>query len=145
MDCSLPGSSVHGISQARVLEQVAIFSSRGSSRPRDWTHVSCVSCIGRRILYHCATWEAPPYLRGSCKLGVTQGLKFPSSLCLPKSCSRDISGPVPAKETDHGVGCWETLECGHLLSRCLHWRKSWPKCSGWPLALGTQRPLINAK
>ena len=41
MDCSPPGSSVHGIFQARVLEWVAISSSRGSSRPRDWTHVSC--------------------------------------------------------------------------------------------------------
>ena len=46
-DCS-PGSSVHGISQARILEWVAIFSSRGSSRPRDWT---CVTCIGRQIPY----------------------------------------------------------------------------------------------
>ena len=43
MDCSLPGSSVHGILQARVLERVAISSSRGSSQPRDWTHISCIS------------------------------------------------------------------------------------------------------
>ena len=41
MDCSPPGSSVHGISQARTLEWVANSSSRGSSRPRDQTHVSC--------------------------------------------------------------------------------------------------------
>ena len=40
MNCSLPGSSVHGIFQARVLEWVAISFSRGSSRPRDWTLVS---------------------------------------------------------------------------------------------------------
>ena len=53
--CSPPGSSVHGIFQARKLEWVAISSSRGSSRPKDWTHVSCVSCTGRRILYHWAT------------------------------------------------------------------------------------------
>ena len=51
MDCSLPGSSVHGTFQARILEWVARPSSRGSSQPRDWTHVSCVSCIGRLILY----------------------------------------------------------------------------------------------
>ena len=44
MDCSLPGSFVHGISKARILEWVAIFYSKGSSRPRDQTHVSCVSC-----------------------------------------------------------------------------------------------------
>ena len=43
MDCSLPGSSVHGIFQARVLEWVAIPFSRGSFRPRDWTQVSCIA------------------------------------------------------------------------------------------------------
>ena len=42
MDCSLPGFSVHGISQARILEWGAISFSRGSSRPRDWTRVSCI-------------------------------------------------------------------------------------------------------
>ena len=52
MDCNLPGFSVHGILQARILEQVAIPFFRGSSQPRDQTHISCVSCIGRRILYH---------------------------------------------------------------------------------------------
>ena len=40
VDCSLPGSSIHGIFQARILERVAIFISRGSSRPRDQTWVS---------------------------------------------------------------------------------------------------------
>ena len=54
------GSSVHGIFQARILEYIAISSSRGSSQPRDRTHISCVSCIGRRILYHWATREAWP-------------------------------------------------------------------------------------
>ena len=43
MDCSLPGSSVHGILQARILEWVAISFSRGSSRPRDWTRVSRIA------------------------------------------------------------------------------------------------------
>ena len=55
MDCSPPGSSVHGTSQARILEWVATSSCRGSSWPRDRNHVSCLSCIGRR---HWATWEA---------------------------------------------------------------------------------------
>ena len=40
MDCSLPGSSLHGIFQTRILEWVAISFSRGSSQPRDWTQVS---------------------------------------------------------------------------------------------------------
>ena len=44
---SPPGSSVHGISQARILKWIAISSSGGSSWPRDWTRFSCVSCIGR--------------------------------------------------------------------------------------------------
>ena len=43
MDCSPPGSSVHGILQARRLEWVAISSSRGSSQPWGWTSVSCVA------------------------------------------------------------------------------------------------------
>ena len=50
MGCSPPGSSVHGILQARILEWVAMSSSRGSSQPRDWTLVSYTSCIGRWIL-----------------------------------------------------------------------------------------------
>ena len=54
MDCSPPGSSVCGIFQSRILELVATFYSRGSSQPKDWTHISC---IGRQILYHRTTWE----------------------------------------------------------------------------------------
>ena len=59
MDYSPPGSSVHEFSQTRILEWVAMLSSRGSSRPRDRTHIFCISCIGRHILYYHATWEAP--------------------------------------------------------------------------------------
>ena len=43
LDCNPPGSSVHGILQARVLEWVATPSSRGSSQLRDWTQVSCIT------------------------------------------------------------------------------------------------------
>ena len=49
--CSLPDSSVHGIFQPRILEWVAISSSRGSSQLRDQPHVSYASCIGRQVLY----------------------------------------------------------------------------------------------
>ena len=52
MDYSSPGSSVHGILQAVILEWVAMPSSRDSSWPRDWTRVSYVSCIGRQVLCH---------------------------------------------------------------------------------------------
>ena len=51
MNCSPPGSSVHGILQARILEWVALPSSRGSPQPRDQTCVSYVSRIGRQVLY----------------------------------------------------------------------------------------------
>ena len=66
VDCSPPGSSVHGIIQLRILEWVAISSSRGSSQPRDQTCISCQTgdasgffAIGRWILYHWVTWEVP--------------------------------------------------------------------------------------
>ena len=78
MDWGPSGSCVHGILQARILEQVAISYSRGCSPPRDWTDEciaisysggsswsrdqTCVSCIGRQILYLWATREAPWYL-----------------------------------------------------------------------------------
>ena len=51
MDCSF---SIHGIFQAKILEWLVI--SRGSSWPRDQTCISWISCTGRWILYHCATW-----------------------------------------------------------------------------------------
>ena len=56
-ELSPPDSSVRGISQARILEWVAIFS-RELSQPRYRTHVSCVSCFGIRLLYYWATREA---------------------------------------------------------------------------------------
>ena len=61
---SQPGSSVPGILQARILEWVAISSSRGSPSPRDQTHVSC---IGRWILHHCVTWGARTFYQ-ECKI-----------------------------------------------------------------------------
>ena len=45
MDCNLPGSSIHGIFQSKILKQIAISFSRGFSQPRDQTHVSFVSCL----------------------------------------------------------------------------------------------------
>ena len=58
MDCSPPGSFFHGISQARILEQVAISYSKGSSWPRDQTQVSCT---GRQVLYHLSHQESPSW------------------------------------------------------------------------------------
>ena len=52
MDYSPPGSSAHGIFQARILEWGAISFSRASSQPKDRTRISCIICTGRQILYH---------------------------------------------------------------------------------------------
>ena len=59
LDCSPPESSICGIFQARILEWVDIPFSGRFSWFRDWT---CISCIGRWILYHRATWEAPFFM-----------------------------------------------------------------------------------
>ena len=86
--CSSLGSSVHGIIQARILELVAIPFWRGSSWPRDWTHVSHVSCNGRRILYYWAMEEAASIISQACALrllgfqGWKQDNKIPLSLDL---------------------------------------------------------------
>ena len=78
MDCSPPGFSVHGIFQARILEWVAISYSRRSSQPRNQTCISCVPCIGRQNLYHCAPWEAHVDPRGMYRY-VYEGMVHQSS------------------------------------------------------------------
>ena len=57
----LPGSCVHGIFQARVLEWVAISLSRGSFRPKDQIHIFSMSCITGRFFTHLATYETLYY------------------------------------------------------------------------------------
>ena len=59
MDHSSPGSSIHGILQARILEWVAMPSSKEYFQSRDGIHVSCISCIAGGFFTHWATWEAP--------------------------------------------------------------------------------------
>ena len=58
INCCPPGSSVHGILQARILEWVAMPFSRVFSQPRDPTHISYVSSIGRGFFTTSATWES---------------------------------------------------------------------------------------
>ena len=75
------GSCVHGILQARIPEWVAISSSRGYFRPRDWNFISSVSFIGRWVLYH------------SCHLGSSQlpEMSAPSYSPRHKSCTKTSS------------------------------------------------------
>ena len=77
VDWRLPGFSVHGISQVRILEWVASYSSKGSSQPKDRTGVSC---IGRWILYLLATREAHLKSEG-CALNDIDSLHNPD-LCV---------------------------------------------------------------
>ena len=58
MDCSPPGSSLHGILQAKILEWVALPSSRGSSQPRDWTQISYIGFFKGGFFTIWATKEA---------------------------------------------------------------------------------------
>ena len=75
MNCSLPGSSVHGILQVRILEWVAISSSKGSSQRRDQTCISCDSCIAGGFFY-------PLSHQGSPVIGI-EAMMF----CAVLSCS----------------------------------------------------------
>ena len=103
-------------SQARILEWVAMPSSRGSSQPKDRTLVSCISFICKHILYHWATWEAwantylngpqwvvPAWMLGQLCLRA-KTLQFYLTLCNPMGCS--LPGP-----SIHGI----------LLARILEW------------------------
>ena len=86
--CSPPGSSVHGISQARMLEWVVISSSRGSSQPRDRTHVSSISCFGRQVLYATREGRQVPRLGGSRRLDkcVVEVAGWLANQQAPRSC-----------------------------------------------------------
>ena len=98
MDCNPPGCTIHGIFQARMPEWVAMPSSRGSSQPRDQTHISCVSCMVDRFFI-----TVPPVKPQHTELGISG---------LPKH-NHKISwagGSTPTPElifTVH-VECWQT-------------------------------------
>ena len=80
MDHSLPGSSVQGILQARILEWVVIFYARGSPWPKDRAHVSYIICTGRQVLYH----QHHPWSPSMCTLLQYQHAEF----CLASSAKR---------------------------------------------------------
>ena len=100
VNCGPLGSSVHGIFQAKLLEWVAISCSRGSSWPRDQTHLSCISCLGRWILYHWASWEASK--NASVQFSsVTQSCP---TLCDPMNCSMPglpVHNQLPESTQNH--------------------------------------------
>ena len=137
MNFSLPGSSFRGISLARILEWVAISSSRGSSQSRDETHVSFT---GRQILYHWAPREAHIWCYRDCKNG-------PSPPCLPAStpfalilCCFFYLEIVKVKSLSHVWLC-DPMDCsppgssihGIFKARVLEWIAiSFSRGSSWP-------------
>ena len=115
--CNLPGSSVHGNIPARIVKWVATSHCKGSSWPRDQTQVSCVSCIGRQILYHC-TPVSQLRLRGGmrCEEFYGQGVEL---LIRIKMCP----GPASLLPSE------DFLELGGLLI-CCSWG-SWIVTFSW--------------
>ena len=133
MDCSRTGSPVHRISQARILEWVATSFSRGSSQPRDWTHISC---IGRWVLYHWATREAH---NDSCSVLLhSQHSPQPhppgsGSRNLPEASvwgSPSMRWPQRLHQSPWPPACcpMEEMEQGH---QCFLWFKPLAYISGW--------------
>ena len=126
MNCSLPGSSVHGVSQARIMEGVAISFSRGSSQPSDQT---CISCIGRQVLYHPATWEAPgtvftPILLNINKLPLREEKAMAAH-------SSTLAWKIPWTEEHGRLQSMGSLRVRHDWATSLslftftHWRRKW--------------------
>ena len=113
MDCSPLGSSIPGILQVRILEWVAILFSRGSSWSRDWTCISCGSCIIGR--FSIAEPPGKPWSTGSSK-------KQESSE--KTSISALLTMPKP-------LTVWITINCGKFWKRQEYqttWPTSWETC-----------------
>ena len=91
MDCGPPGSSIHGILQARILEWVAMPSTRGSSRPEEQTCVSYVPCTGRQVLCYLGSLI---YICSGSSSGVSHSAIL--TLCDPLNCS-------PPGSSVHGI------------------------------------------
>ena len=111
MDCSPPGSSVHGISQARILEWVAISFSKGSSQPRGQT---CISCLAYRFF----TTEPPGKPLNGLLVSKTEFLCFlkvwaPRFRRLEQEDSHRLRTrkPEPTSPVCHSQGVWTQARC----------------------------------
>ena len=124
--CSLPGSSVRGIFQTRILEWVAISFSRGSSRTRDQT---CISCTGRWLLYHWTTSEA---------LCLNTEKKCPCTLGQRRTSSNSSHARGWFRESQRDCLCCISL--GNLSG---FWLLLWDLVPKWVLKLSSQLPLVN--
>ena len=111
MDCNLPGSFVHVISQARILGWVTISFSRGSYPPRDQTLVSC-SVFCRQILYQLSYQGSPKKLYISNKLLMTYSTMDPK-VCITMTHVRITAQPTNSSRWRNNLlkQLWEFLKC----------------------------------
>ena len=108
-----PGSSVCGNFQGKVLEWVAISFSRGSPWPRDWTRVFCISCTGRLILHHWATWK-PREIQ--IKTTVRYHLMPVRVAAIKRPQMTSVGEDVEKRTPSYTVGGnvnWHSLECAY--------------------------------
>ena len=132
MDCSPPGSSFHGILPAWVLEWVAVPSFRGSSWSRDQTHISYISCIGRRVLYPLAPPGKP--VSGVAKSIIAALILHNSRDSTEKTMathSSSLAWKIPWTEEPGRLQSVGSLRVGHdwatslSLFTFMHWRRKW--------------------
>ena len=139
MDCSLPGFSVHGILQARLLEWLAIPFSRGSSQPWDWTQTSCTEGSfytiwttreAQRLIRVNVYWAFPVRQRISCEslwwmpyVEITWPCFSMRHLLLSSANTGGEAGAHPSCSRAHSWSrCWDWAEC-RLWGRNVAWRR----------------------
>ena len=125
MDCTLPGSSVHGILQARILEWAAMPSSRGSSRPRNWTWVSMSPALAGKFFTTSATSESLYWILLFFSHSVMSVQKAKATH------SSTLAWRTPRIEEPGGLQSMGPLRVGHdwvtslSLFTFMHWRRKW--------------------
>ena len=126
-------ASVQGTSQARLLEQVAISYSKGSSQPGDWTHVSCT-----RSRFFANEPPRKPVYPGTPQAKLQPDFSFRACVCSPAQSCPTLHGPTdcsPPGSSVHGILQARMLEISflfmvlkvrfsdHLEQRCINWYK----------------------
>ena len=159
MECSLPGSSVHGILQARILEWVAMPSCRGSFQPRDWIRVSCVSCTAGGFFTVEPPLGSPPnhwttreFPRGSTFVSSIQkgGKNTQQELQFDRPREMGLREHPRASQLDTGVACF-VQSLGRVQLFATPWttqellrKTEWfcvPKSLGQPRRTGHWQPV----
>ena len=135
MDCSPPGSSIHVIFQARVLEWVAISFCRGSSQPKDRTQVSHIA--GRRF----TVWDTREASQNHQKQGKSETLIGKRSVKTHGNAVYCVHEQAPGAEKAHKVNSRKSqIKCGALVTKlCPHLATPWIVAHQVPLSMGFSR------